>query len=1449
MLCTINNLIRTLLFQAHIPPSYWVEALNMAAHLLNILPSTAINNEIPFTKLYNQTPTYEHLRVFGCLCYPHVDVSHKLEPRSTPCIFLGYPANHRGYRCLDLASNKIIISRHVRFDEDVFPFGNLTSSNKPTYDFLLPPIQTTSNVPTTEPFVQHMDEPNNLITPHPTTPPTSPPQPNTPPSHSSTPIPPQPDTHPSHSSTPIPTSTQTQSHAQTVDSHTPIPINNSSQTMPTHPMVTRAKAGIFKPLERMNCHVTTTSPLPRSHVHALRDPNWKEAMLDEYNALITNGTWDLVPRPANVNVVRSMWLFKHKFNADGSLSRYKARLVANGRSQQQGIDCDETFSPVVKPATIRTVLSLAVSRNWPIHQLDVKNAFLHGHLSETVYMHQPPEFVDPNKPDYVCHLQRSLYGLKQAQRSDIAYLLLYVDDIILTASSSAFLQRVIASLHNEFAMKDLGSLNYFLGISAQRSASGLFLSQSKFAEEILERAHIILHLYAHTYLMQVCLYMLDPRDPHFTALKRILGYVRGTLDYGLQLHVSSTTQLSAYTNADWTGCLLPVTLSRSSVEAEYRGVANVVAETAWIHNLLCELHTPLFTATLVYYDNVSVVYMSANPVQHQHTKHIEIDIHFVRDFVASGQVRVLHKGTLVILDDVWKHIDLKSIGIPFENEYNNCKVILTSRGKDACEAMKCHDIPTLDILTESETWSSLREVVGDLQQNDPELSETASEIAKMCGGLPIAAVCLGRALKDKRKEVWNDTLKKLQSSMVPANIEGVKEDVYQSVQLSYDLLQDLEAKKVFLLCCLYPDYANVPLEALSTRSHEKLKSRYLLLSGDRKSTVKPRGMTYGNYNAVSVVSNEISELPSRGLNFHKLELLQLACPKLSLEKIKNIYILDLCMNCKLENIGDIKAGEFENLEILSFEKCDIIELPTQIGKFTNLRLLDMSGCHWLERISPGVISSLMLLLKLDIIDTHIGGGIDKLLRKNTEKVFLTGDGMKNALKELVLGRFQLVKTLTIENYNNEGVEYLSDRSYSSDASGVFSSLEKLRMEKMWHLKGILRHGDRWLPVGSFSRLRNIHLSVLPEMAHLFTLSVAMNLVHLESLHIEYCTIMQQVIDNPSPSEPITTENKLTFPKLTKLVLNDIISLVCFTQGINLQVEFPLLKVMLPILETLEVSELDSVEELWSSQLPTNHFGQLTSLRVKKCHKLFNMFPSDLQTLFPSLEKLEVEKCDSLEEVWASKAAPIRSLKSVHVYECPKLRNLCSFYTFKGLSNLMTIGISSCKMMEAVVADDQKDVKLNGVLSLNKLEEVTLEFLPNLNYFSNTKCDLELPELTQVIVKNCPDMRTFTESSVRTLKLKFAVLDDGHVENGLIEYYFCPLFTIYEKLLDIDHLAPDSCLYRDIKKEADLWLERHGEGSQENALYGVHPLYSKPPPTENQREEATSQAPNKLSSLS
>jgi len=287
-------------------------------------------------------------------------------------------------------------------------------------------------------------------------------------------------------------------------------------------VITRAKAGIFVPKRHMNLSASAAiSPIPRTYREALADPNWYSAMLDEYKALMANNTWSLVPRVAGANVVTGKWLFRHKLNPDGSLTRYKARWVVHGCSQQAGVDYGETFSPVIKPATIRTVLSLAVSEDWPIHQVDVKNAFLHGTLTETILAQQPSGFVDPPYPKHVCRLNKSLYGLKQAPRtwflrftnflftmgfhaskSDpslfiqntagrIAYLLLYVDDIILTANSMALLTSIINSLCCEFSMSDLGPLQHFLGINVTRTADGMFLSQDQYATDILEHAKMV----------------------------------------------------------------------------------------------------------------------------------------------------------------------------------------------------------------------------------------------------------------------------------------------------------------------------------------------------------------------------------------------------------------------------------------------------------------------------------------------------------------------------------------------------------------------------------------------------------------------------------------------------------------------------------------------------------------------------------------------------------------------------------------------------------------------------------------------------------------------------------------------------------------------------------------------------------------------------------------------
>lgn len=248
------------------------------------------------------------------------------------------------------------------------------------------------------------------------------------------------------------------------------------------------------------------------------DPAWFDVMQEEFNALQRNGTWSLVPCPKGAHIISGKWLFKNKLNPDGTLELRKARWVVRGFTQRAGIDFHQTFSPVVKPATIRTVLYLAASRDWPVHQLDVKNAFLHGQLTERVFCHQPAGFVDPDHPDHVCLLSKSLYGLKQAPRAwfdsfvahlcklgfvatksdsslfvfkkgqDMAYLLLYVDDIVLTASSSALLQHIGQHLSQAFAMKDLGALKFFLGIQVTRDSSGFFLTQQQYAEDVIDRA-------------------------------------------------------------------------------------------------------------------------------------------------------------------------------------------------------------------------------------------------------------------------------------------------------------------------------------------------------------------------------------------------------------------------------------------------------------------------------------------------------------------------------------------------------------------------------------------------------------------------------------------------------------------------------------------------------------------------------------------------------------------------------------------------------------------------------------------------------------------------------------------------------------------------------------------------------------------------------------------------
>ncbi|XP_068308687.1 uncharacterized protein [Pyrus communis] len=335
----------------------------------------------------------------------------------------GYSLNHQGYRCLDPTTGRVFLSRHVVFDENSFPYqDSIVTSSSPLSSFVDPVLEIgPSKTPTTA--VHSFPHPPHPITSAVSTPPQpstqrplqvytrrSPrPQPSQPPV-----LPASISTVPSSSSPePVPTSN--------LPPVTPAPLVSSTPEVSavSHSMVTRGKSGICKPNPKYTYVATVTNALvePTCFSQANKDSEWRKAMVDEFNALQHNGTWTLVPSQPTMNILPNKWVYKIKRRSDGSIERYKARLVANGFHQQEGLDYAETFSPVVNHATIRLILSIAIHFNWPLRQLDVQNAFLHGSLNEEVYMRQPPGFIDPQRPSHVCKLQRSLYGLKQAPRA------------------------------------------------------------------------------------------------------------------------------------------------------------------------------------------------------------------------------------------------------------------------------------------------------------------------------------------------------------------------------------------------------------------------------------------------------------------------------------------------------------------------------------------------------------------------------------------------------------------------------------------------------------------------------------------------------------------------------------------------------------------------------------------------------------------------------------------------------------------------------------------------------------------------------------------------------------------------------------------------------------------------------------------------------------------------
>ncbi|KAD6454838.1 hypothetical protein E3N88_09544 [Mikania micrantha] len=488
---------------------------------------------------------------------------------------------------------------------------------------------------------------------------------------------------------------------------------NSNRPRPSNLRPNPTKTTRYSP-RSFHTSCTPSQLEPTSFTVANKDPHWQHAMAEEYSALLRNGTWSLVPRTPCINVVDCKWVYRIKTDPTGAITRYKARLVAKGFHQQAGVDYTETFSP---------------------------NAFLHGDLHETVYMSQPPGFTDPVGSDYVCRLHKSLYGLKQAPRAwfhrlstalhtlgfkgsktdpslfiyssqgTLLYMLIYVDDIILTGNNSAAINNVVQQLSTMFALQDMGPLSYFLGIEVVKQGFDMILSQKKYIHTLLARVGLSsakpvsspmstsanLHLgdsapfdnpvkYRQTIgalqyvtlsrpditfaVNKVCQFMHSPTDNQWSSVKRILRYLHGTSDHGLLLSHKSASHLHAYTDAvnaysdvDWAGCpddrrstggyaiylgsnlvswsaRKQKIVSRSSTESEYKALADTVAEVTWLQTLLRELHVSMTSVPTLWCDNLGATYLSANPVFHARTKHVEVDFHFVREKVAQRKLQV-----------------------------------------------------------------------------------------------------------------------------------------------------------------------------------------------------------------------------------------------------------------------------------------------------------------------------------------------------------------------------------------------------------------------------------------------------------------------------------------------------------------------------------------------------------------------------------------------------------------------------------------------------------------------------------------------------------------------------------------------------------------------------------------------------------------------------------------
>ncbi|CAL2260119.1 unnamed protein product [Prunus armeniaca] len=629
------EMARVMLNSKNLAKHFWAEAVNTACYISN--------------------------RVFGNTCYILRDMKHlaKFDSKCDKGIFLGYSTSSRAYRVYNCRSRTIIESINVTIDDFAASIEMALDE-----DGLFPPPPLEQESPGLDLVVDLSTFEN-----------------------------------------PVPVDLSTPSTSSSISSVQA----DSSHT--DHSSLTPSASVIIGPL---NQGVRTRKQLAQEISH------------EELNQFVRNDVWYLVPRPVHTNVIGTKWIFKNKTDEQGNVVRNKARLVAQGYTQMEGIDFDETFALVARLESVRLLLAIACHLKFKLYQMDVKTAFLNGVLNEEVYVEQPKGFEDPHHPNDVFRLKKALYGLKQAPRAwyerlsshllgngyvrgsvdktlfvkrfkkDVLIAQVYVDDIVVGSTSDLHVQDFIHVMTSEFEMSLVGELNYFLGLQIKQSHDGIFVSQSKYAKNLVTKFGLegaksartpmstsakihrdlhgksvdqtlyrsmigsLLYLTANkpdiSFSVGVCArFQSDPKESHLFAVKRIIKYVSGTSEFGLWYTYDTCVNLVGYSDADWAGCSddrkstsegvfyvgnnlvawhskKQNSVSLSTAEAEYVAAGSCCTQLLWMRQML-EDYGLAQSCFLIYCDNMSAIDISKNPVQHSRTKHIDIQHHFIRDLV------------------------------------------------------------------------------------------------------------------------------------------------------------------------------------------------------------------------------------------------------------------------------------------------------------------------------------------------------------------------------------------------------------------------------------------------------------------------------------------------------------------------------------------------------------------------------------------------------------------------------------------------------------------------------------------------------------------------------------------------------------------------------------------------------------------------------------------------